>query len=638
MPEVKSNKEALKQNPASIEHQLKELQTQQLTSLERLKLNQIIEILQTQRNKLDLLKKTSPNSSEIIRLEDEIFKLEREEMRFSHFLTLKYKGNDKQKSIMWNTESPNELRASDILFLKKTGADLSKLLLVKEKNATSPVSRDQMEEKDRFVVNFWENQKINNIIWAWDILSPEIQVIEVNWIKWVRKNSPRPWYYQELPDGKTKYLRIYDWDKIEIIKKGNIADSENQEAILADEKRFEKIRIQDTINSGCNPLSDLQEDKDLVEKAKKAKEEEEKRIARIQDVYKIAWVDGVEWVLKKMKELSFDESKQLLISIFGQWPGTDLLIKIDWWSGVAIKRMIALAKHEGWFVFWRRNKDPKSWFNIWTFQIWWSWSTEADSLKKYNNCFNLWEKLAEENDIPVDFAVMDNAQKDLLAHLWYINEYRWWKKDKTEWWKKDEVTTFDMLKDPNLTDSEVVHLMSTRIQWGIDAIWLSVVAQLNNASVQIWKMAEPNIEFIAKTTPDAFIAAAWEHIWKRYWWWEWHWELDDRTDCSGLVLMSMKQCNVLSDSYNNNAEWLAGLTVQKPVSEVRRWDLIFLREKEWKNKWKITHVEIATWPLTDEWIPKIDASSWARKVIDDKPQPIYSKKHEIIVWTPTFYS
>ncbi|MDD2486943.1 MAG: hypothetical protein PHS92_01050 [Candidatus Gracilibacteria bacterium] len=462
------------QTEKSIEEKLKEIKSQ-LSSGESLKLNKTIENLNVSRKKLELLKKASPKSQEIKRLEDEVFKLEREEMRVSHFLNLKYKGNEKHKAIIGKNESSDNLKASDILFLKKTGADLSKFLLVRDGNATGKVSEKDIKENDKFIVNFGENQNMNNIIGAGDILPYEVNSIKINGVEGIRRNMPRPGYYEALPNGKFRYLRIFDGDKIEIIKMKKINDSEIKEFQNSDEKRFEKLRIEDTIHNNGNAITDLQEDKDLIEKAKKVKEEEEKRMDRIKDIYKIDGKDGFEGTVKKLKDLNFDESKTLLISIFGEGPATRLLIKIDGGSTFAIKRMIALAKHEGGFKFGRRNPDPASGFNIGTFQIGGSGSNESDSLKKFNNCLDIGVKMAEENKIDVDFASLDNAQKDLLAHLGYIQEYRGGK-DKG---------TFEKLKDPNLSDSEVIKLMSREIQGGIPAIGKSVVSQLENASVKI---------------------------------------------------------------------------------------------------------------------------------------------------------
>lgn len=451
----------------STNEQIQEIYTQ-FTDSEKKSLEQNTIKLDTLRKKLDLLKKTSKKSNEeIAKLQDEIFLLQREKVRLVQFFALKYKWNDKQKTIIWKNENPDTVRASDILFLKKTWADLAKLLLVKKWDTNKEVSRDKIEERDEFITNFWDNQNINHIIGAGDILPVTIREIEVNGKKWYRKSSPRPGYYTE----NGKYLPIYDGDNIKIIKKWIVNDDEMKESEKADIEQFERTRIND-INDWL-AWTELYEDKLLTEKAKTIKEEELKRFNSIKNIYKIDWTEWAEAISKKLKDLDFWETKKLLISIFWEWPWTNLIIKLDNWSTFMIKRMVALAFHEWWFKFWRRNPDPSSGFNIWTFQIWWSWSTEADSLRKYNNCLSYWVNMAEEKWIDVNFADLSNAQKDLLAHMWYIQTQRWWEE------------TFEKLRNPNLNYSEVVELMSKKIQWWIKDIGRSVYSQMDY-DVKIW--------------------------------------------------------------------------------------------------------------------------------------------------------
>ncbi len=86
-------------------------------------------------------------------------------------------------------------------------------MLVPEKDSFATVSRETLNPKDSFIVNFGENKNINNIIGAGDILPPTVNRIKINEVEGERKNTPRPGYY----DVKTgKYLPIYDGDKIEI--------------------------------------------------------------------------------------------------------------------------------------------------------------------------------------------------------------------------------------------------------------------------------------------------------------------------------------------------------------------------------------------------------------------------------------
>lgn len=177
--------------------------------------------------------------------------------------------------------------------------------------------------------------------------------------------------------------------------------------------------------------------------------------------------------VKLLKNLNGVESQWLAKKVFGDGFATDLLIKLDDGSGTAIKRMVALWWHEGRLDFWRQNPDPASGFNIGTFQIGGSKTSKSDSLAKYKDCYDAWVKLAKKHGIeaPPMYLARDPAQRDLLAHLGYIQSQRWWK------------ATFDKLTNPNLTDKQVIALMSTKIQGGISAIGKSVVSQMKTSRV-----------------------------------------------------------------------------------------------------------------------------------------------------------
>lgn len=456
--------------------------------------NEFILKLQTLKEKHDLCITQASEITKVdhwnLKEEFDIYKsLKLDLLRLKSFYEIKTNWTDKQKKIIDKAKTLDDIKnPSDILFLKKEWVDLASLFLVNSKNPKDKVQKEFINEKDNneFIVNFWENlgNVLNTSIWAGDILPATVKEIEINWTKWIRQNSPRPWYYTE---PWNKYLPIFDWDKIKIKEKVDILDYDTKIASekaskKSDEERFEKIRIQDTLNNKWLPLTDLDEDTDIVAKAKKVKDNELERINKFEKWFKIKWqIEGMDKITKKLWELSFEESKTLLIEIFWDWPWTRLLIELDWWQTkwTAIKRMIALWYHEWGLIFWRRNRDPKSWFNIWTFQIWWSWSTEASSLKKYNECLTKWKQMAIEKWINTDCIDIDldnnniNAQKDLLTHLWYIQSQRKWEE------------TFAQLRNPNLSDQKVIELMSKTIQWWVSAIWESVVAQLRDKNVEI---------------------------------------------------------------------------------------------------------------------------------------------------------
>jgi len=149
----------------------------------------------------------------------------------------------------------------------------------------------------------------------------------------------------------------------------------------------------------------------------------------------------------------------------------------------------------------------------------------------------------------------------------------------------------------------------------------------NYAFLKKWEVQMTSGEIIWSTTADYLIANASEHIGKWYVWW-WGRTNTDVTDCSGLLLMAMKEAWVVDHGYNNTAEWLSRITKQKVPKDVVRWDLVFLQEGG-----KITHVEIATWPAMNWQIPIIDSST-NNKWVSYRQQPINEK---VLVGTPIFY-
>jgi len=179
--------------------------------------------------------------------------------------------------------------------------------------------------------------------------------------------------------------------------------------------------------------------------------------------------------VKVLKELNIMESITLLKKIFWEWPWTELLINIDNGSTFAIKRMVTLAEHEWKLLFGRQNKDPRSWNNVWVFQIWWKNSTPRKSLNKYTKCLDAWVELAKEKWIKIDYESLINSpsQRDLIAHLWYINLERWWDKVLNE------------LSNSNLSKKETTQLMSRKIQGWSSAIWKNIITMLNTKRIDI---------------------------------------------------------------------------------------------------------------------------------------------------------
>lgn len=276
--------------------------------------------------------------------------------------------------------------------------DLSNLLLVPVGvDPTKSTNRDFIEkgEHKNFIVNFGEGKNINDVIGAGDVLPPTVSRIKVNGVEGERRYNPRPGYY----DIKTgKYLPIYDGDKIEVLKVGPVDEKSLKEANESEDKWLQERRIEDMMDNNGKALSELPEDKELEAKAQeeiKQRKEIRESIGTMRKGKFSGTTDKpLSETVKALKDLNVAETNNLLKKIFGEGPGTNLLIAIDNESTFAIKRMIALAYHEGGLVFGRQNPDPASGFNIGTFQIGGTGSTKESSLSKYESCLQAGIRLA----------------------------------------------------------------------------------------------------------------------------------------------------------------------------------------------------------------------------------------------------
>lgn len=210
-----------------------------------------------------------------------IAQIEHKKMRVVRFAQIKEgKGGssdpkevDDRKKILEKADSFEKIRASDVLFLKKKGADLTSLLLIPENNTFGSVSRENLKEKDSFIVNFGDNKNLNDIVGAGDILPINVSKIRVNGVEGERKNRPRPGYF----DAKGKYLPVFDGDKIEIVTLNNYtSESEQKEAHASEDAWLRDRRIADMADSDGKAFSTLDEDmqleKDAQEEIKRRKE------------------------------------------------------------------------------------------------------------------------------------------------------------------------------------------------------------------------------------------------------------------------------------------------------------------------------------------------------------------------------
>lgn len=188
------------------------------------------------------------------------------------------------RSILAGKTTENYL-GSDLHMLHKRGVDIANLTLVKESNPSEAADSKKMETGNTFIVNFGGNESLARKIGAGDILPPEVTEVKINGVKCERRETPRPWYYND--SMKPSYQKIYDGYKIEITsKKDSLTQDEIKTAENAAEKRWRKIRAQDMIAfKEWNPLTELSDDKGLFSDVVKLKQEQ----AEIQRKYLSYW-------------------------------------------------------------------------------------------------------------------------------------------------------------------------------------------------------------------------------------------------------------------------------------------------------------------------------------------------------------
>lgn len=134
------------------------------------------------------------------------------------------------KILEWKTV--NSYKNADILALSKKGVDIAAMVLV-QKNSGMAISGSSIAEGTELLVNFWENKYLARRTGAGDILPPTVREVEINGVKWVRGNNPRPGYYTE----SGKYLSIFDGYSIRILKTGQSTPDD----AVGIEKRFSSV-------------------------------------------------------------------------------------------------------------------------------------------------------------------------------------------------------------------------------------------------------------------------------------------------------------------------------------------------------------------------------------------------------------
>lgn len=203
--------------------------------------------------------KTTKNEQEKLNLKRKIARLE----SFNNLQEgkIKLEKSEEIQSILKGKTTENYL-GSDLHMLRKRGVDIASLTLVSETNPSQPANSSEMKKDDKFVVNFGGNQSLARKIGAWDILPPEVTKVKINGVDCERRNIPRPGYYND--SMKPSYQKIYDGYSIEIVERANSVTAEELGAAnSAAEKRWEKIRVLDTVENGGNALTQLDEDAQL---------------------------------------------------------------------------------------------------------------------------------------------------------------------------------------------------------------------------------------------------------------------------------------------------------------------------------------------------------------------------------------
>jgi hypothetical protein len=143
----------------------------------------------------------------------------------------------------------SNITAWEIYSLKQEWYDLSKLFLIWWKEN---IDKNSMNVWDSFIVNFWWNKSLNNLIWAWDLLPiDQIDKVIINWVEWERRLTPRPWYYS----NEWRYLAVFDNYKVEIISKKEYTPEEKEKSLLAFKNRFEEVRKPEIISNFREQLS-----------------------------------------------------------------------------------------------------------------------------------------------------------------------------------------------------------------------------------------------------------------------------------------------------------------------------------------------------------------------------------------------
>ena len=188
---------------------------------------------------------------------------------------------------------------------------------------------------------------------------------------------------------------------------------------------------------------------------------------------------------------------------FTEWTWTSILNTIDpTWT--LYKRMLALWMQEWWLTFekdwwmrtnqalvvdkatWKLVRWPNTWLDIGTFQIhWWS---EKEAWDKFNNNLVKWSEIANQIWMNIDINSLSNQDKQIIAHIWYINNRFPW--------------ALESLSNPNIQGNDLWRLIE-KIQWSVKGSWSRFLKHLNSIQEVTWWWKEPETKKTSTWYTDA---------------------------------------------------------------------------------------------------------------------------------------
>lgn len=453
--------------------------------------------LQTAHQRLALLEELGDASETTIRTKEDLIafiqNLLREKYRNVRFRELKERGNDSAKKALEKVDDFNRLKASDVLLLAKNADfDPIKFFLVDAQDATREVSRDTLKAGDKLTVNMGTNREFHNKLGAGDILKLKSSMVVTKAIirnekgevieggALVYGTNPRPGYYRPDENGQpipNHYGEIYDGYNIEVVEIRERTATEIEADSASRNAYYRKMRMADVLDAkDKNDVLTSEDDADLasdeaIEKARTERREQIGKGKKYADDYGRARSVSGEKEKVKLGELTFDEAKLLFVDIFGTGAATDLWIRMAQGQACMLTRMVALGAHESDLEFHAEGEDPcGKGSDKGAFQIY-AEGRQANANARYAK---LLADAGRRYGVS-SFASLTPAQQDLLVHAEYIRAER------------GGEATFAGLRDGNMPEGALITFMHKKVQGGIEAIGIGVVAQLQNVNITVPK-------------------------------------------------------------------------------------------------------------------------------------------------------